>query len=79
MPLVCIFRTSEISRYLSMIKTDIMGFVSNNRYNTLSKVQEHATRREIELETQIKEKGQTLALSQLTAKIFKHTASRYGG
>ena len=46
----------KMSRYMSMRKDDIREFVSNNRYKTLTEMQEHAKRREIELETQTKEK-----------------------
>lgn len=68
-----------MSRYLSILKTDIREFVSNNRHKTLAKTQEHARRIEIELQTQTKDNRQTPAPSQLAAKRFKHTDSRFGG
>lgn len=69
----------EMFRYLSMLKIDIREFVSNNRYKTLSKIQEHARRRELELETQRTGKRQIPALSRPTMKKFKPDKSRSGG
>lgn len=55
----------KMSRYLSVLKIGIREFVSNNRYKTLAEMQEHDRRMEIELETQMKEKGRLrLHLSQ---------------
>lgn len=41
-----------MSRYLSILKTDIREFVANNRYKILAVMQGHARKREIELDTQ---------------------------
>lgn len=61
------------------MKTDIKEFISNNQYKTLEEMQEHAKRMETELETQRKEKMQTPAPSQLSAKKFKPEETRSGG
>lgn len=68
-----------MSQYLNMVKTNIREFVLNNRYKTLAKIQEHARRRELALETQRNENRWTIALSQPTTKKFKSDELRYGG
>ena len=67
------------SRYLSMLMTKTMEFVSKIQYQTLADMQEHAKRREIELENQRKENRQTQASSQPTTKKFRHDESSFGG
>lgn len=67
-----------MSRYLSMLKTNIREFVSNNRYKKLAKTRDHARRKEIKLETQSREKRQTLAPSHPASKKFKPNGSRFG-
>lgn len=68
----------KMSRYLSILNTNIKEFVSKNRYITLAKIQEHARRRGIELETQKKEKWQIPTPSHPTSKKFKSNGSRFG-
>ena len=41
---------SQMTRYLSMLKTDIRQFVSTQRCDTLLELQEAARRRELEIE-----------------------------
>lgn len=67
-----------MSRYLSMVKTEIREFVSTQLYQTLTKLQSNARRREIKLEVQRKEDRTTLVQFQLTAKQFKSVESRSG-
>lgn len=62
-----------------MLKTEIRAFISNNKYQTLAKMQLHARKREIELETQKNEKRRTSAPSHLATKKFKPADSRSGG
>ena len=46
---------SQMTRYLSMLKTDIRQFVATQRCETLLDLQEAARRPELELELQLKE------------------------
>lgn len=62
-----------------MLKKYNREFVSSNQYETLVEMQEYASRREIELETQVKEKMQTPSPSQPAAKRSKYKDSRIGG
>lgn len=67
----------KMYRYMSILKTVIRVFIANNRYKTLAEMQDHAKRREIELEIHKKEKRQTSAPSHSTAKKFKPIGSRF--
>lgn len=68
-----------MSRYLSILTTDIREFVTNNCYKNVVEMQDYARRREIELEIQTKENMQTLAPSQPATKKFKSIGSRFRG
>ena len=46
---------SQMTRYLSMLKTDVRQFVATQRCDTLLDLQEATRRRELELELQLKE------------------------
>lgn len=44
-----------MTRYSSILKKDIRKFVTNTQYRSLAELQSNASRREIELETQVRE------------------------
>ena len=46
---------AQMTRYLSMLKTDIRQFVSTQRCDILLELQEAAGRRELQIEFQLKE------------------------
>ena len=46
---------AQMTRYLSMLKTDIRQFVYTHRYASLAELQDDARRREIEIEIKAKE------------------------
>lgn len=52
------YASSEYVRmpwYMSMLKKDIIKFVMNSHYCTLGKLQSNTRRKEIELETQVRQ------------------------
>lgn len=49
----------QMSRYLSMLKTKIREFFSTQQYSSLSELQSFSQTREIQIETQGKQKRQT--------------------
>ena len=51
------FEQARMSRYLSILRRDIREFMANSSYRTLAELQTNARRREIELELQAREKG----------------------
>ena len=46
---------AQMTRYLSMLKTDIRQFVSSQQCDTLLELQEEARRRELEIELQLRD------------------------
>ena len=67
-----------MTRYLSMPKMDIHQFVSTQCYGTLVELQEAASRQDIELELQTRERRQDPVQSQPAAKQFKAVDVRSG-
>lgn len=65
----------QMYRYLSMIKTKIHEFLSTQQYSSLFELHSFARRREIENETQEREKRHTPVQTQPTVKRFKHADS----
>ena len=75
------FTTSEqaqLTRYLCMLKMDIRQFVSTQRYGSLAELQDASRRREIKIETQVREQCQDLDRSQPAAKPFKASDESLG-
>ena len=74
-----------MSRYLSILRRDIREFVANSSHRTFSELQENARKREIELETQVREEAESQrrdrrpAQAQPAAKRAKSADSRSGG
>ena len=50
---------AQMTRYLSMIKTDIREFVSTQRCDTLLELQKAVRWRELEIQLQMREQRQT--------------------
>lgn len=75
---------ARMSRYLSILRRDIREFVANSTYQTFTKLQANARKREIELETQAREEAESQgrdrrpAQSQPAAKWAKPADSRSG-
>ena len=57
-----------MTRYLSMLKTDILQFVATQCYDTLIKLQEAARQRELEIELQLWEQRHALVQLQPATK-----------
>ncbi|CAH1445284.1 unnamed protein product [Lactuca virosa] len=70
---------AQMTRYLSMLKTDIRQFVSTQRCDTLLELQETARRRELEIEQKLREQRQAPAHSQPAPKRSKTADTRTGG
>ena len=73
------FEQTQMTRYLSMLKTDIRQFVATQRCDTVLELQEVAMRRELEIELQLKEQRQALTQSQPAPKRSMTANSRIGG
>ena len=48
-----------MSRYLSILRRDIREFVVNSSYRTFTELQANAKRKEIELDIQTREEGES--------------------
>ena len=68
-----------MTRYLSMLKTDIHQFVATHRCDTLLELHEAARKREIEIELHLREQRQAPTQSQPAPKRSKTVDSRAGG
>lgn len=79
------YEQARMSRYLSVLRRDILEFVANSTYQTFAELQKNARKREIELETQAMEEAESQrkdrrpAQSQPAAKRARPADSRFGG
>ena len=69
---------SQMTRYLSILKTDIRQFVSTQRCDTLLELQEAANRWELEIKLQLREQRSAPVLSQPAPKRPKTADARTG-
>ncbi|XP_052626750.1 uncharacterized protein LOC111890364 [Lactuca sativa] len=72
-------KQAQMTRYLSMLKTEIRQFVSTQHYGLLLEMQEASRQCEIEIDLQTKELRLALTQLQPTPKWFKTTNVRSGG
>ena len=69
-------KQDQMTRYLSMLYTDIRKFFSTQRYDSLLEMQEATRRHEIEIELQTREQRPAPTQSQPASKRFKDADSR---
>ena len=73
------FEQVRMTRYLSMLKTDIRQFVATLHCDTLLDLQEATRRCELEIELQLREQRQATKQSQSAPKWSKTADSRSEG
>ena len=70
---------AQMTRYLSMLKTDIRQFVSTQRCDTLLELQQAARQRALEIELRLREQKQAPVQSQPAPKRLRAVDYRQGG